>query len=146
MIYAKCIRDTQIAENKVDFIKRKCEENHVYCVGETTVAHGNHETLCSVPLNYIYDCLKYGTYIAIIETPHEIIDDTYPADESLGMVTVICKQQRVVSIRNAYSKETIDFVVDSVGNPDIIHDGYIHFLPDDLQAYFYQRKGVQPNS
>ena len=40
----------------------------------------------------------------------------------------------------ADSKETIDYVFDNVKNRDIVHDGYINFLSDELADYFAKRK------
>ena len=48
--------------------------------------------------------------------------------------------QHIISIMPADSKETIDFVFDTVGNPHLVRDGYIHFLSKENQEYFQYRK------
>lgn len=138
MIYAKCIRQEQIAIDKDEFIKRKGEEHNVYCVGETTEDKNGLDTLYCVPLNFIYDCLKHGNYIAIIDIDN---DDEY-LDGYYNRYQKVSNKQRVKKIFNIYSKEAIDYVFDNVGNPNIVHDGYVHWLSEELQAYFYKRKGV----
>lgn len=68
MIYAKCIRGSQIAKNKDDLEKMKeISNNTVYCEGEEAEPKNPYASLDCVPLNCIFQCLKYGNYIAIIE-------------------------------------------------------------------------------
>lgn len=68
MIYAKCIWGSQIAKNKDDLEKMKeISNNTVYCEGEEAVPKNPYASLDCVPLNCIFQCLKYGNYIAIIE-------------------------------------------------------------------------------
>ena len=137
MIYAKCIRGSQIAKSKEEFLCRQDEEYCVYCEGETTKDRHMSGLNC-VPLNYIYDCLKYGDYIAIIDIKNEEID--YPLNANYSSVQLITHEQSVVKIMKAASKEAIDFVFDNVKNNNAVHDGYVHFLSDELIDYFSKRK------
>lgn len=138
MIYAKCIKGEQIAIDKEEFIKRKEEEHNVYCVGETTEDNKGVDKLYCVPLNFIYDCLKYGEYIAIIDIDN---NDEY-LDGYYNQYQKVSNKQKVKKILYRDSKEAIDFVFDNVGNPDIVHGGYVHWLTEESQEYFYKRKGV----
>lgn len=139
MVYAKCIRESQIAYSRKEFIAREKEENHVYCVGEVTKAHNGMDILDCVPLNFIYDCLKYGDYIAIIDI-HTDDKEPYVKKSSYMGLGKASKEQRVIKIMNAYSKDTINYVFNEVKNPDLVKDGYISFLPTDLQNYFNTKK------
>lgn len=139
MLYAKCIREGQIASSREEFISRANEENHVYCIGEVTKSKNGMDILNCVPLNFIYDCLKYGRYIAIIDI-HADDKETYVKKSSYMGLEKASKEQHVIEIMDAYSKDTIDYVFDEVKNPDLVHDGYITFLPTDLQNYFTSRK------
>ena len=138
MIYAKCIHGSQIAKSKDEFIRRQGEDHCVYCEGETTCSRNGVATLNCVPLNYVYDCLKYGDFIAIIDVKSE--DENYPLKSSYTSVMLTMTEQSVIKIMNADSKEAIDYVFDNVNNKDIVHDGYIHFLSDELADYFTKRK------
>lgn len=138
MIYAKCIHGSQIAKSKDEFIRRQGENHCVYCEGETTCSRNGVATLNCVPLNYVYDCLKYGDFIAIIDVKSE--DENYPLKSSYTSVMLTMTEQSVIKIMNADSKEAIDYVFDNVNNKDIVHDGYIHFLSDELADYFTKRK------
>ncbi|ENK1242250.1 hypothetical protein LAV35_10495 [Clostridium sporogenes] len=139
MLYAKCIRESQIADNREQFILRQNEENHVYCVGETTKLKDGMGSLYCVPLNFIYDCLKYGRYIAIIDI-HIDDKETYVKRSSYMGLEKTCKEQHVIKIMDSYSKEAIDFVFNEVKNPELVHDGYIHFLPQNSKDYFKKLK------
>ena len=79
MIYAKCIQEKQIAKTKDEFVRRQNEKYYVYCEGETTESHNGLDTRYCVPLNYIYDCLKYGDHITIVDVSN---DDDYPRNSS----------------------------------------------------------------
>lgn len=135
MIYAKCIRKSQIARGKEEFDLRQDEEYSVYCVGETTKSK-NGEALGCVPLNCIYDCLRYGDYIAIINTDGVNILPDYPMASNITKVTLESLSQKVDKIINAHSKDAIDFVFAEVKNPALIHYGYIYFLEPELRKYF----------
>lgn len=139
MLYAKCIVKNQIANSKEEFILRQNEKKHVYCVGETTISKNGMDILYCVPLNFIYDCLKYGRYIAIIDI-NNCEDDSYVRKSSYMGLEKGCREQKVLKIMDAYSKETIDFVFNEVSNPELINDGYVHFLPNDMQEYFKSLK------
>jgi hypothetical protein len=49
-------------------------------------------------------------------------------------------KQHIIKIMKADSKDAIDYVFDNVKNRDIIHDGYLNFLSDELVDYFVKRK------
>lgn len=138
MIYAKYIHGSQIAKTKDEFNRRQNEEHCVYCEGETTNSHNGTNTLDCVPLNYIYDCLKYGDYIAVVDLESD--DENYPCKSSHLSVQLSMSKQTITKIMKADSKEAIDYVFDSVKNRDIVHDGYISFLSDELADYFAKRK------
>jgi hypothetical protein len=138
-MYAKCIDERQVAYSKEEFISRENEENHVYCVGETTKSNNGMDILYCVPLNFIYDCLKYGRYIAIIDI-NDCIGESYIRKSSYMGLQKVNKEQKVINILDSYSKETVDFVFNEVKDPELIHDGYIGFLPEDVQAYFKSLK------
>ena len=82
--------------------------------------------------------MKYGDFIAIIDVKSE--DENYPLKSSYTSVMLTMTEQSVIKIMNADSKEAIDYVFDNVNNKDIVHDGYIHFLSDELADYFTKRK------
>jgi len=130
--YAKCIRESQIVNSKEEFLEKSGQENAIYCLNEVTKSKYNN--LYCVPLNFIYDCLKYGDYVAIID-----IEDSqdYVDAGSYIKFQKISSEQRIVKLIHAYSKECIDYVFKEVGNSNLIHSGYIHWLPEDLQKYFY---------
>lgn len=46
---------------------KEISNNTVYCEGEEAVPKNPYASLDCVPLNCIFQCLKYGNYIAIIE-------------------------------------------------------------------------------
>ncbi|MBQ4129233.1 MAG: hypothetical protein IJD68_05630 [Ruminococcus sp.] len=138
MIYAKCIHSSQIAKTREEFARRQMEEYCVYCEGETTYSHNDTDTLDCVPLNYIYDCLKYGDHIAIVSVESE--DENYPTKSSYLSVQLSMSKQHIIKIMKADSKDAIDYVFDNVNNRDIIHDGYLNFLSDELVDYFVKRK------
>lgn len=139
MIYAKCIQGSQIANDKKEFNLRTNEKYHVYCLGETTKSYNGMEILYCVPLNFIYDCLKYGRYIAIIDIP-DFDNESYIKKCSYMGLHKACKEQHVLKIMDSCSKEAIDFVFNEVKNLELIHDGYLHFLPQELQYYFKSLK------
>ena len=138
MIYAKCIRSEKIAKTKEEFISRKNETPPVYFVGETTESPVGQDTLDCVPLNFIYDCLKYGDYIAIVDVDNK--EQNYPFNASFLKVKLSMTKQTITKIMKANSKEAIDFVFDNVGNNAIVHDGYKSWLSSELQEYFSKRK------
>lgn len=138
MIYAKCIRGSQIVSTDVDFQSRQNEEYHVYCIGQTTLSKNGFDILSCVPLNFIYDCLKYGRYIAIIEEYDE--DTEYPDRSSYLGFERSSSKQKVLNIIDSQSKDTIDYVFDMVGDAKMVHDGYVHTLSQDIQDYFRKKK------
>ncbi len=138
MIYAKCIEESQIAKSKEEFIIRQDETRHVYCEGEITNSYNGADILYCVPLNYIYDCLNFGNYIAIIDVESE--DENYPLNSSRLSVELSMTKQLVLKIMKADSKEAIDYVFENVKNREIIHDGYKSFLSNDLAEYFMKKK------
>ena len=129
MIYAKCIRKSQIANSKEEFLSRQgYEENNVYCVGETTIGMME-DTLFCVPLNYIFCCLKYGDYIAILDISD---NQDYPTEYNYSNYTKSMDKQKIIKIMKAESKEAIDFVADCVKNHScIVKGGYIDEISDD---------------
>ena len=49
-------------------------------------------------------------------------------------------KQSIIKIMKAESKDAIDYIFDNVKNRDIVHEGYTHFLSDELVDYFTKRK------
>lgn len=135
MIYAKCIRETQIAKNREEFIRRQNEENPVYCIGEITRSKVGMDTLYSVPLNFILDCLKYGMFIAIIENTEKASVTGYPYAGSYLDYQCCSTEQRVLDIMKVDDITTIDYILEEVKDPKLIHDGYWHWLSDDVGRY-----------
>ena len=118
MIYAKCIREKQVAKTVDEFNKRSGEEHNVYCVGETTYS-SNGENLCCVPLNLIYDCLKYGMKIGIVEE-----DSRKPYTAGCPTQQQIDKdKQKIVNIMPADSKrQLILYLMRSVTHQLLVMD------------------------
>lgn len=135
MIYAKCIRESQIAKDHEDFLNRQGEEYSVYCIGETT--RKEDAILNCVPLNFIYDCLKYGMYIALVEVNNTKKD--YPKKSSYMSEQIVTNSQKIYAILEADNKDTIDFVFKEVGDPFLVHDGYLYKLSNKNKAYFDEK-------
>lgn len=137
IIYAKCIRESQIAKNHDEFLLRQNEEYTVYCIGEISVSKIEDKLYC-VPLNYIFDCLKYGDYIAIIEVPNELQE--YPKNSTYLSSMVSMNEQKVLRIIKAESREAIDFVADNVPNQSCIKKGYVTpWFNAENKKYFEKR-------
>lgn len=138
MVYAKCIRASQVVNDIHEFeIRKVTDDNCVYCVGQVTTSKIGQDTLGCVPLNFIYDCLKYGDIIAIIQIED---NESVYMDGNLGNVTIFSKEQKVLGFLNAYAKETIDYIFDEVKNPDIVHEGYKNNFSEELRIYFENKK------
>ncbi len=142
MIFAKCIRDEQIATSKEDFINRQEEfkegDHHSYYPGETTRSSNGQDNLYCVPLNIIYDCLKYGPNIAIVE-------GNYDTTGSYCSGTPVKQQiasswQKTIKIMKADCKETIDYIFNEVKDPFLISAGYLPKLSKNNQEYFKSKK------
>ena len=112
MIYAKCIRGSQIAKNKDDLEKMKeISNNTVYCEGEEAEPKNPYASLDCVPLNCIFQCLKYGNYIAIIE--NEEFDYTKDYDGNaiaisakISLYTSFCSNQ-FTSLNSSVTSSTL---------------------------------------
>ena len=130
----------KLQKNKEEFLCRQAEEHCIYCEGETTKARNTSGLNC-IPLNYIYDCLKYGDYIAIVDVKNE--ETEYPLNSSCLSVQLTMNEQYIIKIMKADSKEAIDFVFDNVKNNDAIRDGYRHFFSNELQEYFVKRRSCR---
>ena len=133
MLYAKCIRSSQVAENALDFSLRENESYPVYCVGQTTHSKNGYDSLDCVPINLIYDCLKYGDKIATIFSG---TDDSQYRGGTPNSSKVSMSAQLVLNIMDADSKEAIDFVFNEVKNPELVNGGYVEWLSTENQAYF----------
>ena len=140
MIYAKCIRGSQIVHSHEEFMNRQNEDNPVYCVGETTLAKEHGNDLHCVPLNFIFQCLKYGDYIAIVDVPND--EQYYPKHSSYLRFQITMGEQKVLKIIRADSKEAIDYVADHVSDHGCIPlSGYVDWLSDENKAYYNSRLG-----
>lgn len=135
MIYAKCIHSDQVVENVNEFIKRQNEDKHVYCEGQTTMSKNGMDVLDCVPLNFVFDCLKYGKCIAIIDIKN---DEDYHDGVCLKEA-ISSSKQHVLKIMDADSKESIDYIFEHVKNKEIIHRGYLHYLSKEMQDYFNEK-------
>ena len=137
MIYAKCIRGSQIVKSKEEFLKRQNSgENHVYCKGEETVSKNGEAILCCAPLNCIFQCLKYGNYIAIIENEELDYSQKYSAGAILARDSIATKKQTVVEILDPHNIEVIDFILNEVGDSSKIMMG--HASEENIGAKAYQ--------
>lgn len=137
MIYAKCIWGSQIANSKEEFLKRqKLDENPVYCKGEETVSKNGQEILFCVPLNCIFQCLKYGNYIAIIENEKLDYSKEYSARTIPVRDSIASKKQTVVEILDLHNIEVIDFILNEVGDNSKIMMG--HASEENIGAEAYQ--------
>lgn len=114
---------------------RQIEEHHVYCEGETTHAKQGMDTLCCVPLNYIFDCLKYGEYIAIVDVENI---RQYPQSDNCARHMLTMTEQKIIKIFDPASYKAIDFVFNEVKDPALIHSEHLTYLPSDMQCYFRQ--------
>nr|DAR20266.1 MAG TPA: hypothetical protein [Caudoviricetes sp.] len=129
MIYAKCIRGTQIAKDKNEFEEMKMySKNTVYCEGEETVL--DEYLLDCVPLNCIFQCLKYGDYIAIIESEDLDYEKDYREGATVVSDKITSKKQKVVKILDPRKIEVIDFILNEVGDIKKILPG--HASEDNL--------------
>ncbi|WP_277407366.1 hypothetical protein [Lacrimispora xylanisolvens] len=138
MIYAKCIEESQIANSVSEFQKRQNEKNHVYCIGQITVSKNGYDILYCVPINFIYDCLKYGRYIAIIDKDDDSLE--YPRKSSYMGLERCTSEQLVINIMDSQNEQTIDYIFNEVGDAELVHDGYVHTLPENIQKYFRQKQ------
>ena len=129
MIYAKCIWGTQIAKDKNDFEKMKMESKYtVYCEGEETIL--DKYLLDCVPLNCIFQCLKYGDYIAIIESENLDHEKDYRVGATVVSDKITSKKQKVVKILNPREREVIDYILKEVGDSKKVTLG--HASADNL--------------
>jgi hypothetical protein len=137
MIYAKCIRGSQIVNSKEEFLKRQnLNENHVYCVGEETISKNDEEILFCVPLNCIFQCLKYGNYIAIIENEKLDYSKEYSGNAILARDSIASKKQTVVKILDPRNIEVIDFILKEVGDNSKILIG--HASEENIGSVAYE--------
>lgn len=138
MVLAKCICEKQIATSKDDFIKRqtalKKDCKHIYYPGEITQSHNGQDILSCVPLNLIYDCLKYGLYIAIVECDCDTSDSYHIGTPIKNKID--SSWQKTIKIMSADCKETIGFVFNEVKEPSLISTGYLSLLSEDNRKYF----------
>lgn len=138
MILAKCICEKQLATSKDDFIKRapllKEVGHHLYYPGEITQSHNGQDILSCVPLNLIYDCLKYGLYIAIVECDCDTSESYHVGTPTKNKI--YSSWQKTIKIMKADCKETIDFVFNEVKDPSLICAGYLSLLSEDNRNYF----------
>lgn len=143
MIYAKCIRGTQIAHSHEEFMNRQNEDNPVYCVGETTLAKEHSNDLYCVPVNFIFQCLKHGDYIAIVDVPNDV--ESYPKSGYYNNYQIAMREQIILAIFKAESKEAVDYVADHVPDHGCIPgSGYVDGLSAEFRTYYYARFG-SPN-
>lgn len=136
MKYAKCIRESQVASNREVFLSRQNEEYHVYCQGEITYSKQKTDTLCCVPINFVYDCLKYGLCIGVVELEDNL---AYPCASSYTGYTKAMEKQKIGKIMNAASYEAIDYVFDEVKDKSLIRYNLLDDLPIEFQEYFHKR-------
>lgn len=110
MIYAKCIKKRHIAKTKEEFQDRQKAGEHVYMEGMTTHSATGEALLYAVPLNLIFDCLKYGKWVAIVgEDQNE-----YPRTGNILRDALISKEQHVYKIMPIESRETIDYIFNEI--------------------------------
>lgn len=146
MIYAKCIHKKQIVTTKEEYERRNgVEKNAVYCIGQTTVSQ--YENLCSVPLNYIFCCLKYGDKIAIIDSSDEehYLQEEYPSKSSYSDYIVMVKKQKILQILDI-TPATVEFIFNQVKSPDLLPDNnYItnlEYVSYEVCKKYFELKGI----
>lgn len=138
MVYAKCIRGSQIANSKEEFLKRqKSDDNHVYCKGEETVSKNGEEILYCVPLNCIFQCLKYGNYIAIINNEKLDYSKEYSADAISVRDSIASEKQTTVDILDPHDVKVIDLILNEVGDNSKISMGHASEENIGAEAYKY---------
>ena len=141
IIYAKCIKESQIGKNHEEFIARQNEDYSVYCVGETTVAKHEGKLYC-VPLNYIFRHLHHGEYVAIIEYPNSSTEYTKDLDNKQYEVSM--NEQKVLKIFKANSRDLIDYVANEVKDHTSVGRGSMDVkLSAENVEYFKERFGVK---
>lgn len=138
MIYAKCIQKKYIVDNIEEFEERQKRGEHVYCVGQTTKDKSGLNTLDCVPVNVIFDCLRYGDYMAIIDM--QGIGKEYVQTSGYQKCKISSSEQKIIKIMSLNDKKTIDFIFDEVGNPDLINTYCIYHLEDEIQNYINKKK------
>lgn len=137
MIYAKCIRGSQIAKSKDDLEKMKeISKYTVYCEGEEAVPKNSYASLYCVPLNCIFQCLKYGNYIAIIENEEFDYTKDYDGNATASLASVSSKIQKIGKILDPRKKEVIDYILKEVGDIYKIFPG--HASEDNLGKETYE--------
>lgn len=145
MIYAKCIRESQIAHSHEEFMNRQNEDNPVYCVGETTLAKEHSNDLYCVPLNFIFCCLKHGDYIAIVDVPNDV--ELYPKPGYYNNYQIAMREQKILAIFKAESKEAIDYVAEHVRDHDCMAlNGYINGFSVECKDYYNKRLVNDPEN
>ena len=138
MIYAKCIYGSQIVNSKEEFLKRqKIDEHHVYCKGEETVSKNGQEILYCVPLNCIFQCLKYGNYIAIINNEKLDYSKEYSSDATPVRDSIASKRQTIEDILEPHDIKVIDFILNEVGDNSKIGIGHASEENIGEEAYKY---------
>ena len=145
MIYAKCIHKEQIVTTKEEFERRNgVEENAIYCVGQISVSQS--ANLCSVPLNYIFCCLKYGDKIAIVDSSNTeyYLQEQYPSKSSYSDYAVEVEKQKIIQILDI-TPTTVEFIFNQVKNPVLFPDnGYItnlEYVPFEVCKKYFELKG-----
>lgn len=138
MIYAKCIWGSQIAKNKEDFEKMKeISKYTVYCEGEEAVPKNPYASLDCVPLNCIFQCMKYGNYIAIIENEEFDYTKDYDGNATATLANISSKKQKVVKILDPRKKEVIDYILNEVGDIKKIYRGHASEANLGKETYKY---------
>lgn len=138
MVYAKCINGSQIVNSKEEFLKRqKTDENHVYCKGEETVSKNGGKNLFCVPLNCIFQCLKYGNYIAIINNKKLDYSKEYSASAIPIRDSIASERQTIVDILDPHDLKVIDYILNEVGDNSKISMGHASKKNIEAEAYQY---------
>lgn len=129
-------------KNKEEFDKMQTtDENHVYCLGEETLSKNGFDVLCCVPLNCIFQCLKYGDHIAIIENDKLDYSKNYNGSATAVGSTIYMNRQFVKEILDPKKLEVIDYIFEEVGDVSKIQIGHAseEKLGKETYAYLIKR-------
>lgn len=99
-------------------------------------AKNPYASLDCVPLNCIFQCLKYGNYIAIIENEEFDYTKDYDGNAIAISAKISSKKQKVVKILDPRKKEVIDYILNEVGDVKKIYPG--HASEDNLGKETYK--------
>ena len=131
MIYAKCFSKNQVCKTESEFDSRIGKEN-VYFPGKTTTSSS---TLSAVPMNYIFQAIKFGTSMGVLSDYKD--EKAYPLHSVYLPYQKDSNEQTITEIYDLNTYEGLEYVFKTVGNSSMIQSsGYIRDLTDEAQKWF----------